>query len=104
MGERTIASFTAEQTARFLSGGELGPPHYHDPAVAERMRRQQIALRHAFAACMVVLYDALREDSSQTAQRLRELWNAAERGDPQAKHLLAVMMGELLGQGLTRPA
>jgi len=102
MGERTIASFTAEQTARFLGGGELGQPHYHDPAVAARMRHQQIALRHAFASCMVVLYDALTEDSAQTAQRLRELWNAAERGDPQAERLLMVMLNELLHQGLTR--
>jgi hypothetical protein len=97
---RPIASYTAEQTARFLSGGELGPPTYHDPETAERWHRHRIAMRHAWASAVSLLADALRPDSPQTGRRLLELWTEAENGNPRARNLLGVMLTELLAQAL----
>jgi hypothetical protein len=97
---KTIASFTPEQTAAFLGGGELGAPTIRDPAIAARYRRHVKSMRSALTECVAILGDALHEDSPATQARLGELWAGAQRGDPASVRLLATMMGELVKQAL----
>ena len=99
MADKIIASFTAEQTARFLSGGELGAPTFTDPEMAATYARHQAALRDALDDCIVILGKALHEDSAATEQRLYELWDGVgRRNDPNAARLLGVMLTELVKQ------
>lgn len=100
-GWRRVASFSAEQTAEFLRGGNIGKPEIHDPEVRARMERQHRALRKAlFEEVVPELAKALERDSPQTGQRLLQLSQGAFHGDPRASQLLAVVIGELLTWGL----
>jgi transposase len=96
-----IARFTAEQTARYFAGGELGKPEYTDPEVRRKMDVQQARLRAALDASVDIYADALAELSPQTEARLYELHRAAGT-DPQAGHLLLTMLQELGVQALRR--
>lgn len=93
---KVIASYTKEQTATFFGGGELGRPRIHDAELKRRMDRQRRHLRTALRACVNELASAMTEDGQETARRLRELHQAAERGDAHAMRLLIAMLGELV--------
>lgn len=97
---KEIARFSAEQTARFLAGGELGRPEYADSGVARRMENQRRELRAGWILALEALHASLRQESAQTAARLIELRQAAFAGDPDAARLLTAMLGELLKQAL----
>lgn len=99
--EMTIASFSAEQTARFLSGGQLGDPTYHDASIARRQCELKAKLREALYEQVVpALAQALEGNSDQARTRLLELASVARSGDPGASQLLGAMLGELLTMGL----
>lgn len=93
---KVIASYTLEQTAEFFGGGELGQPEIHDPELKAKWERQRGLLRHALRANVDILATAMRDDGQNTAARLRELYAAAEAGDPKAMRLLIAMLGELI--------
>jgi hypothetical protein len=95
-----IASFTAEQTAEFFSGGELGKPTIHDPRTRERMERQRQDLLAGFESAVGDLVRSLRRDSPRTADRLQQLWGSAKSGNPEARRLFPVMVAELAKQAL----
>jgi len=100
MGEKVIASYTPEQTARFFAGGELGKPHIHDPDTAARMERQRKDLLAGLEGAVGHLVRALRTDSPRTADRLQQLWTSAKHGNPEARRLFPVMVAELAKQAL----
>jgi hypothetical protein len=95
-----VARFSAEQTARFFGGGELGRPSWEDPETQAKQDMQRQRLRAAYARSVVDLNAALRELSPQTADRLVELWHQARNGDPGAIRLFGAMYMELLAQAL----
>lgn len=100
MDEHTDAE-GPEQTAEYLSGGELGNPTVHDPAVKAKLDEQHRLLREAtFNKVIPAIADALDEHSAQTAVRLRQLSQMAHAGDRRAHQLLGVMLGQLLTWGL----
>jgi len=93
-----IASYTAEQTARFFGGGEIGKPKYADPELQARVDRLQQRLLKAFDDVVEKLSEAVVIDGQITNQRLNELWYAARRGDARSRDLLGVLINELLKQ------
>lgn len=92
-----LASFSAEQTARFFAGGELGEPHIPDPQLRNALKRQGARLRMAlFDEVVPALVRALRHDSQTSAQRLHYLAEHARNGDAEASRMMGAMIGELL--------
>lgn len=94
-----IARYSAEQTARFLAGGDLGRPTY-SPELEAKMKEHRNRLRTAFADCTEILTNALEDLSSHTAARLKELHEAAVNADADAMRLYITMMAELATQAL----
>lgn len=98
---KTIASYSAEQTAAFLGGAPLGKPQIHDPELAGRLAAQQVRIRRAlFDEMIPSLAAALDGDSAQTAHRLRCLSQASFNGETRATEMLAIMLNEMIGWGL----
>lgn len=93
---KDLASFSAEQTARFFGGGELGRARFTDPEVQAAQDRQRAAMREAWRTCVPILRASLRKESEATERRLGELYSAAAAGDQHAKRLLMTMVAELV--------
>jgi len=102
MTEKLIASYTAEQTARFMAGGELGSPTIHDPRIADQMERSQRMLLAAFDLSVEAVAKSMeRSQGADTARRLRELWMGTKAGDTHARRLFNAMYAQLLTNALT---
>lgn len=100
--QNVLASYTAEQTARFFGGGELGKPQWADPETQRKQDLQQQRLLEALGVSVNLFRDALKEFSPQTRDRLQELWEHTQRGDPRARGLFVTMYTELMAQALLR--
>jgi len=104
IGTRTIAQYSAEQTAEFLDGGELGNPAYVDPVLAAALQREDAALRKVlFNVIVPTVAKALDKDSPNTASRLRELAADAKAGNARSSQLLGAVLGVVLTRGLRSP-
>jgi hypothetical protein len=57
----SLARFTAEQTARFFGGGELGKPKWTDPEMQRKQDRQQALLQQALGVSVTQFNRALME-------------------------------------------
>lgn len=97
---QTIATFSAEQTARFLGGGEIGEARYTDAEMQELANRQKALLRKAFSEISKIVDDALDELSPTTRDRFVQLAKGAMDGDMRAIHLYGTMLAELAKLGL----
>lgn len=98
---KSIARFSAEQTARFLGGGDLGRPEWTDEAIVGVVQKEQRKrLRSAFKEITPILAQALHELSPQTEQRLTQYYQAAEEGNTASYHYYLVMVAELCKQAL----
>lgn len=95
-----IARFSAEQTANFLGGGELGRPQYTDPDLQAKMDAHREAMREAFSQSTNFLAAGLERLSPHTADRLRALHTEAMEGNVDAMHLYITMIAELATQAL----
>lgn len=100
MTDKPLAKFSAEQTAAFLGGGELGRPKYADPEMQKKQEVHRAALRDTFEVCTERLVEALHDLSPQTAERLDAWHKAAMEGDADAARMYAVMVAELAKQAL----
>jgi SLT domain-containing protein len=96
----SLARFTAEQTARFFAGGELGKPKWTDPEMQRKQDRQQQLLQQALGVSVTQFNRALMELSPNTARRLTQLHSDALAGDGEAMRLLVAVVGELIVQAL----
>jgi hypothetical protein len=95
-----IARFSAEQTAEFFGGGELGRPQWADPEVQRKQDAQRELLRAAVASSTKQMASALSRYSPESQQRLLQLSEAALAGDAKARRLFVAMYTELLAQAL----
>jgi hypothetical protein len=101
IGTRTLASYSADATARFLDGGQLAKPTYVDPVLAEALKREDARIRSAmFDKIVPALIVALEPESKQTAERLRFLAVHARKGDPESTRLMALLVSVMLTRGL----
>lgn len=99
-GSEEVASFSAEATANFLSGGELGRPTYADAEVQQRMDRQRENLRIALRQITPILCEALHQDSPQTEAHLKTHLANALAGDVPSYRMYCAMLAELGKQAL----
>jgi hypothetical protein len=99
-GSKVIARFSAEQTARFFGGGDLGRPAWADPETQRKQDRQRLLLRGALTHSVQEFAEALRELSPQSSQRLMQLGQGALNGDKESLRLFTAMYTELLAQAL----
>jgi hypothetical protein len=100
MTEWDIASFSAEQFARYAGGGQLGRPKWADPEMQRKQDLQRERLREALGESVKLYVKALRELSPDTAARLQNLTEHALAGNPEAFRLWMAMYGELCEQAL----
>jgi hypothetical protein len=101
IGEITLASYSAEQTAEFLSGRPLGEPTIHDADLKAALAREDAQLRRVLLEVVVPhLAGVLTQDSPLTADRLTVLSEGCRDGNPDTSRLLGVLVGQLLTRGL----
>lgn len=100
LSDKLVASFTKEQTAEFLGGGELGRPKWTDPKEQRRQDNQRKWLREALEKSVVELEFALSMYSVQTRDSLRVHFDKALQGDVDSYKMFLVMLGELTKQAL----
>lgn len=102
IGERTIISMSAEDTANWLADPASEPwtKHIVDPELKRHMTRQQQSLRTALYDAVELFEKALWQESERTSRRLMDLRLQSQAGDVRATELMVAMLGELISQAL----
>lgn len=89
-----IASWSPEA---FLAGDRA---RFTDPEQQAKMDRHRETMRLALDGSVQLFEAALAADSENTSRRLREIWDAALAGSPEAMQMFIVMWAELAKQAL----
>jgi hypothetical protein len=98
--DNVLARWTPEESAAFFAGGDLPRARFENRELQRKQDLQHQLLQNALEASVGLYRGALGELSSQTAERLQQLYTAAQVGDQRARQLFLTMMVELMSQAL----
>lgn len=100
MAEKDLASFSKEQTARFLGGGDIGRPQWADPEMQRKQDEQRDLLREALRQSTEFFCAALQDLSPRSSAVLETYARDALAGDEAATQKFLLFYGDLCLQAL----
>lgn len=98
--EKDLASFSKEQTAKFLGGGDLGRPVYADPEMQRKQDEQRELLRAALEQSVEFFCAALKDLSPRSCEVIEQYAKDALAGDEVATQKFLLFFGDLCLQAL----